>query len=47
MSRMVAKYHGRNYTMDSLRQKSGINREGVSLSRLCGMMRPRRSASRR
>ena len=29
--RMVAKYHGRHYSMDSLRQKSGINREGVSL----------------
>lgn len=29
--RMVAKYYGRRYSMDSLRQKSGINREGVSL----------------
>ncbi len=29
--RMVAKHHGRGYTMDTLRQKSGINREGVSL----------------
>ena len=29
--RMVAKYHGRHYSMDTLRQKSGINREGVSL----------------
>jgi len=29
--RMVAKHHGRHYSMDSLRQKSGINREGVSL----------------
>jgi len=28
---MVAKYHGRHYSMDTLRQKSGINREGVSL----------------
>ncbi|MGF1670221.1 MAG: cysteine peptidase family C39 domain-containing protein, partial [Balneolaceae bacterium] len=29
--RMVAKHHGRRYSMDTLRQKSGINREGVSL----------------
>ncbi|MCG2588212.1 cysteine peptidase family C39 domain-containing protein [Rhodohalobacter sp. WB101] len=29
--RMVAKHYGRRYSMDSLRQKSGINREGVSL----------------
>jgi len=29
--RMIAKHHGRSYSMDSLRQKSGINREGVSL----------------
>jgi len=29
--RMIAKHHGRHYSMDSLRQKSGINREGVSL----------------
>ncbi|MDR8391268.1 cysteine peptidase family C39 domain-containing protein [Aliifodinibius sp. S!AR15-10] len=29
--RMVAKHHGREYTMDTLRNKSGINREGVSL----------------
>jgi len=29
--RMVAKYHGRNYTLESLRKKSEINREGVSL----------------
>jgi len=29
--RMIARYHGRGYSMDSLRQKSGINREGVSL----------------
>lgn len=29
--RMIAKYHGRRYSMDTLRQKSGINREGVSL----------------
>jgi len=29
--RMVSKHYGRSYTMDSLRQKSGINREGVSL----------------
>ncbi|MEX1268951.1 MAG: peptidase domain-containing ABC transporter [Balneolaceae bacterium] len=29
--RMVSKHYGRPYTMDTLRQKSGINREGVSL----------------
>ena len=29
--RMIAKHHGRSYSMDTLRQKSGINREGVSL----------------
>jgi len=29
--RMIAKHHGRNYTLQSLRKKSGINREGVSL----------------
>jgi len=29
--RMIAKYHGRHYSMDTLRQKSKINREGVSL----------------
>lgn len=29
--RMIARYHGRNYSLDSLRRKSGINREGVSL----------------
>ncbi len=29
--RMIAKHHGRQYSMDTLRQKSGINREGVSL----------------
>ncbi|MDR8393848.1 peptidase domain-containing ABC transporter [Aliifodinibius sp. S!AR15-10] len=29
--RMVAKHHGRNYTLETLRKKSGINREGVSL----------------
>lgn len=29
--RMVAKHYGRTYSMDTLRQKSGINREGVSL----------------
>jgi ATP-binding cassette subfamily B protein len=28
---MIAKYHGRHYSMDTLRQKSKINREGVSL----------------
>jgi len=28
---MVAKHHGRKYTLESLRKKSGINREGVSL----------------
>lgn len=26
--RMIAKHHGRSYSMESLRQKSGINREG-------------------
>jgi len=29
--RMVSNHYGRSYTMDTLRQKSGINREGVSL----------------
>ncbi|NBB76289.1 MAG: ATP-binding cassette domain-containing protein [Bacteroidetes bacterium] len=29
--RMVIKHHGRSFSMDTLRQKSGINREGVSL----------------
>lgn len=29
--RMVAGHHGRTYTLDTLRTKSGINREGVSL----------------
>jgi len=29
--RMVAKYYGKNYTLDNLRQKSHITREGVSL----------------
>jgi len=29
--RMIAKHHGRNYTLETLRKKSGINREGVSL----------------
>jgi ATP-binding cassette, subfamily B, bacterial len=29
--RMVSKHYGRGYTMDTLRQKSGLNREGVSL----------------
>ncbi|MEO1022424.1 MAG: peptidase domain-containing ABC transporter [Bacteroidota bacterium] len=29
--RMVAKHHGRNYSLESLRKTSGINREGVSL----------------
>jgi len=29
---MVSKHYGKAYTMDTLRQKSGINREGVSLS---------------
>lgn len=29
--RMIAKHHGRSYSMESLRLKSGINREGVSL----------------
>ena len=29
--RMVAKHYGRNYTLETLRKKSGINREGVSL----------------
>src|SRR5690554_3237591 len=28
---MVAKHYGRKYSLESLRQKSGINREGVSL----------------
>ncbi len=29
--RMIAGYYGRTYSTDTLRQKSGINREGVSL----------------
>jgi len=29
--RMIAKHHGRNYTIETLRRKSGISREGVSL----------------
>ena len=29
--RMVAKHYGRKYTLETLRKKSGINREGVSL----------------
>ena len=29
--RMVARHHGRSYTMETLRNRSGINREGVSL----------------
>jgi ATP-binding cassette subfamily B protein len=29
--RMVSKHYGRSYTMDTLRLKSGINRDGVSL----------------
>ncbi|MCW9706168.1 hypothetical protein J6I44_04860 [Aliifodinibius sp. 1BSP15-2V2] len=29
--RMVAKHYGRSYTMETLRNRSGINREGVSL----------------
>jgi len=32
--RMVAKHHGRHYSMDSLRQKSGINREGGTVPSL-------------
>ena len=29
--RMVAKHYGKNYTLQSLREKSSISREGVSL----------------
>ena len=29
--RMVAKFYGKNYSLDSLRKKSYITREGVSL----------------
>lgn len=29
--RMVAKYYGRNYSLQTLRQKSFITREGVSM----------------
>ncbi|HBQ61633.1 MAG TPA: ABC transporter ATP-binding protein, partial [Balneolaceae bacterium] len=29
--RMVAKHHGRKYSLEKLRKSSGINREGVSL----------------
>ena len=32
--RMVSKHYGRPYSMDTLRQKTGINREGVSLLRI-------------
>jgi len=28
---MIARHYGRNYIMETLRRKSGINREGVSL----------------
>jgi len=27
---MIARHYGRSYTMETLRRKSGINREGVS-----------------
>ncbi|WP_026166687.1 cysteine peptidase family C39 domain-containing protein [Gracilimonas tropica] len=29
--RMVAKHHGKKYSLEKLRKSSGINREGVSL----------------
>lgn len=29
--RMIARHYGQNYTLETLRRKSGINREGVSL----------------
>src|ERR1700733_9283604 len=29
--RMIAKYYGKNYTIQTLRSKSGISREGVSM----------------
>jgi len=29
--RIIARHYGRSYTMETLRRKSGINREGVSL----------------
>lgn len=29
--RMIAKHHGKNFTLQRLREISGINREGVSL----------------
>jgi ATP-binding cassette subfamily B protein len=29
--RMMAKDYGKSYTLETLRRKSGINREGVSL----------------
>ena len=29
--RMIAKHYGRHYTLESLRQKSHISREGVSM----------------
>lgn len=32
--RMVAKYHGKSYSLQSLREKTGISREGVSMSSL-------------
>lgn len=34
--RMIAKHYGRNYTLETLREKSGINREGVSLLGISG-----------
>ncbi|MCW9712243.1 cysteine peptidase family C39 domain-containing protein [Aliifodinibius salicampi] len=32
---MVARHHGRSYTMETLRGRSGIYREGVSLLGIC------------
>lgn len=29
--RMIAKYYGKNYSLETLRTKSGVNREGVSM----------------
>ena len=34
--RMVAQHHGRHYTLESLRQKCHISREGVSLLGISG-----------
>ena len=32
--RMIAKYYGKNYSLETLRQKTDISRKGVSMSSL-------------